>query len=151
MDGSGDGTSSSPSQLDLAKQTVLALNQQFIDAGVADRLTIKVIAFRADTDLSVIEANSTELDGADDGGLEALLNGLSASGGTQYEGPLRVAADWLREDVDPGAGITERPEESVNAIHLFIDGDQDHLPDSAHAPAPDYHRTGTAAPHTPPH
>src|SRR3546814_6182927 len=76
MDGSGDGTASSPSRLDLAKQTVLALNQQFIDAGVADRLTIKVIAFRADTDLSVIEANSTELDGADAGGLEALHNGL---------------------------------------------------------------------------
>src|SRR3546814_251141 len=129
MDGSGDGTASSPSRLDLAKQTVLALNQQFIDAGVADRLTIKVIAFRADTDLSVIEANSTELDGADDGGLEALLNGLSASGGTQYEGPLRVAADWLREDVDPGAGITERHEESVNAIYLFSDGDEDYLPD----------------------
>src|SRR3546814_10426633 len=41
MDGSGDGTASSPSRLDLAKQTVLALNQQFIDAGVADRLDRK--------------------------------------------------------------------------------------------------------------
>src|SRR3546814_12546048 len=117
MDGSGDGTASSPSRLDLAKQTVLALNQQFIDAGVADRLTIKVIAFRADTDLSVIEANSTELDGADDGGLEALLNGLSASGGTQYEGPLRVADHWRADDGDPGPGHTERHRQSVTALH----------------------------------
>src|SRR3546814_12444966 len=87
MDGSGDGTASSPSRLDLAKQTVLALNQQFIDAGVADRLTIKVISFRAATDLSLIETTVPALDDADAAGLEALLKALPSPSGPPDPAP----------------------------------------------------------------
>jgi len=119
---------SDPSRLDLAKQALLALNQQFIDAGLADRVTIKIIAFQADTDTSVIDARSVEFDGADDSGLEAFVNGLLAGGGTQYEGPLQVAADWLREDIDPGDGISERHEDSLNFIFFFSDGGDNYLP-----------------------
>jgi hypothetical protein len=119
---------SDPSRLDLAKQGLLALNQQFIDAGLADRVTIKIIAFQADTDTSVIDARSVEFDGADDSGLEAFVNGLLAGGGTQYEGPLQVAADWLREDIDPGDGISERHEDSLNFIFFFSDGGDNYLP-----------------------
>ena len=122
---------SSPSRLDLAKQALLALNQQFIDAGLADRATIKVIAFQAHTDISVIEAMSAEFDQADDSGLEAFVNSLGTSGRTQYEGPLQVAANWLREDVDPGDGIAERHEDSLNFIYFFSDGGEDYLPDAS--------------------
>ncbi|MGF1631279.1 MAG: VWA domain-containing protein [Kiloniellaceae bacterium] len=122
---------SSPSRLDLAKQALLALNQQLIDDGLADRVTIKIIAFRAHTDISVIDARSVEFDGPDDSGLEAFVNGLRADGGTQYEGPLQVAANWLREDVDPGDGITERHEDALNFVYFFGDGGDDYLPDAS--------------------
>lgn len=122
---------SSPSRLDLAKQALLALNQQLIDAGLADRVTIKIIAFRAHTDISVIDARSVEFDGPDDSGLEAFISSLFADGRTQYEGPLQVAANWLREDVDPGDGITERHEDSLNFIYFFSDGGDDYLPDAS--------------------
>jgi len=122
---------SSPSRLDLAKQALLALNQQFIDADLADRVTIKIIAFRAHTDISVIDARSAEFEGPDDSGLEAFINSLFTDGGTQYEGPLQVAANWLREDVDPGDGTTERHEDSLNFIYFFSDGDEDYVPDAS--------------------
>src|SRR3546814_10731551 len=48
--------------------------------------------------------------------LAAVVNSFRANGGTQYEGPLQVAANWLREDVDPGDGMTERHEDSQNFI-----------------------------------
>lgn len=119
------------SRLDLAKQALLALNQQFIDAGLADRVTIKFIAIQSHTDTSVVDAMSVEFDGTDDSGLEAFVNGLLAGGGTQYEAPLQVAADWLREDIDPGDGTTERHEDSLNFIYFFSDGDENYLPDAS--------------------
>lgn len=121
----------SPSRLDLAKQALLALNQQFIDAGIADRVTIKVIAFRAQSDISVIDANSPEFDGADDPGLTDFLNSLLADGSTQFEGPLQVTANWLREDLDAGEGVTERHEDSLNFIYFFSDGGDRYRPDDS--------------------
>jgi len=133
-DGRGP-TPTSPSRLDLAKQAVLALNQQFIDAGVADRVTIKVIAFRAHTDIAVIESRSAEFDGPDDPALMPFIEGLQTDGGTEYEGPLQVAVNWLHEDIDPGAGPgtdpAERYEDALNFIYLFSDGGEEYLPDAS--------------------
>src|SRR3546814_3675272 len=56
----GAASPSSPSRLDLAKQALLALNQRLIDDGLADRATIKIVAFRADTGTAVIDANSVD-------------------------------------------------------------------------------------------
>ncbi|HEY9547940.1 MAG TPA: VWA domain-containing protein, partial [Kiloniellaceae bacterium] len=124
----GAASPSSPSRLDLAKQALLALNQRLIDDGLADRATIKIVAFRADTGTAVIDANSVEFDRPDDSGLAAVVNSFRANGGTQYEGPLQVAANWLREDVDPGDGMTERHEDSQNFIFFFSDGGEVYLP-----------------------
>src|SRR3546814_813401 len=124
----GAASPSSPSRLDLAKQALLALNQRLIDDGLADRATIKIVAFRADTGTAVIDANSVEFDRPDDSGLAAVVNSLRANGGTQYEGPLKVEANCLREDVDPGAGLTERHEDSQNFIFFFSDGGEVYLP-----------------------
>src|SRR3546814_17706299 len=93
----GAASPSSPILLDLAKQALLALNQRLIDDGLADRATIKIVAFRADTGTAVIDANSVEFDRPDDSGLAAVVNSLRANGGTQYEGPLQVAANRSEE------------------------------------------------------
>ncbi|WP_340119471.1 VWA domain-containing protein [Pelagibius sp. 7325] len=130
-------TPSSPSRIDLAKQAVLALNQQLIDAGVADRVSIKVIAFRAHTDIDLIESRSAEFDGPDDAALMPFIEGLQTDGGTEYEGPLQVAVNWLHEDIDPGTGTgtgtgtAERYEDALNFIYLFSDGGEEYLPDAA--------------------
>src|SRR3546814_16892195 len=74
----GAASPSSPILLDLAKQALLALNQRLIDDGLADRATIKIVAFRADTGTAVIDANSVEFDRPDDSGLAAVVNSLRA-------------------------------------------------------------------------
>src|SRR3546814_14035473 len=56
----GAASPSSPSQLDLAKQALLALNQRLIDDGLADRATLTNVAFRADTGHAVIDANRVD-------------------------------------------------------------------------------------------
>src|SRR3546814_17414190 len=66
--------------------------------------------------------------------LAAVVNSFRANGGTQYEGPLQVAANWLREDVDPGDGMTERHEDSQNFIFLFSDGGEVYLPPASLVP-----------------
>jgi hypothetical protein len=124
-------TPTSPSRLDLAKQAALALNQQLIDAGVADRVTIKVIGFRAHTDIGVIESRSAEFDGPNDAALKPFIDSLQPDGGTEYEGPLQVAVNWLHEDIDPGAGTAERYEDALNFIYFFSDGGEEYLPDAA--------------------
>src|SRR3546814_6669717 len=91
-------------------------------------LPIDVGAIRADTGTAVIDANIVQFARPDDSGLAAVVNSFRANGGTQYEGPLQVAANWLREDVDPGDGMTERHEDSQNFIFFFSDGGEVYLP-----------------------
>jgi hypothetical protein len=102
------------SRLDFAKQAFLTLNQQIIDAGFAGVVNIKVVPFSS----TASDAGSPEYDRADDGGLTSFINGLSANGGTQYEAPLQIAANWLREDVDG----SERHVDSQNFVFFLSDG-----------------------------
>ena len=109
-----ENPASGESRLDYAKQAFLTLNQQIIDAGFAGVVNIKVVPFAS----SASDAGSPEFDRADDAALESFINGLTANGGTQYESPLQVAANWLREDV----GGTERHEGSQNFVFFLSDG-----------------------------
>ena len=114
FDGSNN-PASGESRLDYAKQAFLTLNQQIIDAGFAGVVNIKVVPFAG----SASDAGSPEYDRADDAALESFINGLNADGSTQYESPLQIAANWLREDVGGG---TERHEGSQNFVFFLSDG-----------------------------
>ncbi|WP_193371565.1 type I secretion C-terminal target domain-containing protein [Pelagibius marinus] len=111
----GDPGFTPPTRLDLAKDAFLTLNQQIIDAGFAGVVNIKVVPFSS----SGTDLNTLEFTRADDPNLASQINALTAGGGTQYESPLQIAADWLTEDIGGG---TERHEGSENFIFFLSDG-----------------------------
>src|SRR3546814_11885097 len=92
----GAASPSSPSRLDLAKQALLALNPRLIDDGLADRATIKIVAFRADTGSAVIAANSVDFNRPDDRGPAACVNPFPPNRRTTYTGQPPVSANGQR-------------------------------------------------------
>ena len=117
------GSMNSGTRMADTKQAIISLNQQIIDAGVASTTQVAIIPFnsgipggnRAPTFYSTADIDANN-DSTND--IEAYINGLYASGGTNFTPPLEVAENWLQAD----DGGSPRYEDSQNIVFFISDG-----------------------------
>ncbi len=128
LDGS-ESPAAGESRLDLAKAAVIALNQQFVDAGLGGLVNLKVIPFRGIFDVSVVEAQSAEFSGIQQDDFNAFIDTFSPLSRTEFEPALQVAVNWLRGS--DGAGSPERHEGFQNFIFFFSDGGDNYNPSAS--------------------
>jgi len=87
--------------------------------GIATNTEVYIIPFDGSSFPLSSPRDPDEFADANDPAIDAKIDSLFASGGTQFEPPLQEAVDWFSEDI--GGGIS-RFEDHTNVIFFLSDG-----------------------------